>query len=64
MASTADRLKPLVDEHLELGREPDFNAQLDDTGVSSVDAIAFFKVVNQEFSLSMQAEDCLQFRTL
>ena len=64
MTSTQDRLKKLVDEHLDLGREPDFNGQLADSGVSSVDAVAFFKEVNREFDLSLKAEDCLQFRTL
>ncbi len=64
MASTQDRLKQLIDEHLDLGRDPDFDAQLGDSGVSSVDAVAFFKEVNREFSLALQAEDCLQFKTL
>ena len=32
--------------------------------VSSVDAVGFFKVVNDEFSLGLAAEDCLQFKTL
>ena len=64
MASTRDRVKKLIDEHLDLGHEPDFDAQLADSGVSSVDAVEFFKEVNQEFDLSLQAEECLQFRTL
>ena len=64
MASTRDRLKQLADEHLDLGSDPDFDARLGEAGVSSVDAVAFFKEVNEAFSLSLQAEDCLQFRTL
>ena len=64
MTSTQDRLKQLVDEHLDLGPDPDFDAQLADAGVSSVDAVAFFKEVNQTFNLSLQAEECLQFKTL
>lgn len=64
MASTQDRLKQLVDEHLDLGRDPDFDGQLGDSGVSSVDAVAFFKEVNREFNLALEAEDCLQFKTL
>ncbi len=64
MGSTQDRLKQLIDEHLDLGRDPDFDAQLGDSGVSSVDAVAFFKEVNQTFSLALEAEDCLQFKTL
>ena len=64
MTSTQDRLKQLIDEHLDLDHEPDFGAQLSDSGVSSVDAVAFFKEVNQAFSLGLAAEDCLQFQTL
>ena len=29
-----------------------------------MEAVAFFKMVNQEFDLQMVAEDCLQFNTL
>ena len=64
MSSTEDRLKKLADQHLGLGPDPDFDAQLADSGVSSVDAVAFFKEVNSAFSLSLQAEECLQFKTL
>ena len=64
MASTKERLTQLADEHLDLGGDPDFDADLGDAGVSSVDAVAFFKEVNEAFNLSLQAEDCLQFRTL
>ena len=64
MASTKDRIAQLAGEHLDLGSDPDFDAQLADAGVSSVDAVAFFKEVNEAFSLSLQAEECLQFRTL
>lgn len=64
MTSTKDRLTQLIDEHLDLGREPDFDAQLGDSGVSSVDAVAFFKEVNDVFSLGLKAEECQQFGTL
>ena len=64
MSSTEDRLKELADQHLGLGSDPNFDAQLADSGVSSVDAVAFFKEVNNGFSLSLQAEECLQFKTL
>ena len=64
MSSTENRLKQIIDEHLDLGREPDFDAQLGDSGVSSVDAVAFFKEVDEVFSLGLAPEDCLQFKTL
>jgi len=64
MSSTEDRIKELANQHLGLGPDPDFDAQLADAGVSSVDAVAFFKEVNSGFNLSLQAEECLQFKTL
>ena len=64
MTKTEERLKQIIDEHLDLGRDPDFDAQLGDSGVSSIDAVAFFKVVNEEFELGLAPEDCLQFKTL
>ena len=50
--------------HLDLGSDPDFDAHLGEAGVSSVDAVAFFKVVHDEFNLSLAPQDCLQFKTL
>ena len=64
MSSTEDRIKQLADEHLGLGPDPDVDANLGEAGVSSVDAVGFFKVVNDEFSLGLAPEDCLQFKTL
>ena len=64
MSSTEDRIKQLANEHLDLGSDPDFDARLGDAGVSSVDAVGFFRVVNEEFSLGLAPEDCLQFKTL
>ena len=64
MASTEGRLRQIITENLNLEREPDFDRDFSEAGVSSVEAVAFFKLVNDEFGLSMQAEDCLQFRTL
>ncbi len=64
MASTEDRLRQIVNDNFDLDHEPDFDRAFDETGVSSVEAVAFFKQVNNEFDLKMAAEDCLQFRTL
>ena len=64
MSSTEDRLKKIIADNLDLDHEPDFNAQFSQAGVSSVQAIAFFKVVNDEFGLGLAAEDCLKFKTL
>ena len=64
MATTTERLKDLVDEHLDLGHEPDFDAKFSDSGVSSVNAVAFIKVVNQEFNLTVPPEDFGKMQTL
>ena len=64
MSSTESRLGKLISDNLDLDHEPNFGARFSDVGVSSVDAIAFFKLVNQEFDLGLVAEDCTQFETL
>ena len=64
MASTKDRIRQIIADNLDVGREPDFDAKLVDSGVSSVDCIAFFKIVNDEFGLGLIAEECQQFETL
>ncbi len=64
MSGTEDRLRTLITENLDLGRDPDFDRSFSDIGVSSVDAIAFFKLVNQEFDLGLVADECTQFNNL
>jgi len=50
------RLRELVNEHLDLGREPQWDGGLADSGVSSLDAVAFKKVVESEFGVSIPPE--------
>ena len=64
MATIEDRIRQIITDNLDIGREPDFGARLGDSGVSSVDCIAFYKLVNEEFSLGLVAEECRQFETL
>ena len=64
MASTEDRLRMLIKEHLDIGREPDFDARFSEAGVSSVDAVAFFKMVTREFNLTIPSEDFAKMQTL
>ena len=64
MSGTEDRLKTLITENLDLDHSPDFDRSFGDVGVSSVDAIAFFKMVNQEFGLGLVADECTQFKNL
>ena len=69
MASTEERIRELVDENLEvdgrpLGRPLDLNASLRDSGVSSLDFVAFGKIVAQEFNVKMTPDDCASLTTV
>ena len=69
MASTADRLRAMVSSNLEVDGKPvnvgdDLNVGLTDLGVSSVDVVAFAKLANDEFDLSLTVEDCANIPTL
>ena len=69
MPATEERLRKLVDENLEvdgrpIGRELDLTKNLRDAGVSSVDFVAFMKVVAQEFGIDMTAGDCENLQNL
>ena len=64
MAATEDRVRELFHEHLGLGREPDFDVEMGDSGVSSVDAVAFVKKVGEAFGLEISPEDSAKFRSL
>ena len=44
--------------------EPNFDAGLDDTGVSSVDAVAFIKKVGEAFNVTIPPEDFSEFKCL
>ena len=64
MPSTADRLATLIADNLDLDHEPNFDSAFSDIGISSVDAIAFFKLVNGEFDLGLAPDECSQFEDL
>ena len=69
MATTEERLRKLVDENLEIegrptGRPLNLNSNLRDSGVSSVDFVAFTKVVAEEFDVSFTPEDCAKYQSL
>lgn len=69
MATTEERIRKLVDENLEIdgrpiGRPLDVNSSLRDSGVSSVDFVAFAKVVADEFNVSFSPEDCAKYNTI
>lgn len=69
MPSTEERIRKLVDENLEvdgrpLGRPLDLNSSLRDSGVSSLDFVAFGKIVAQEFNVTMTPDDCARVNTV
>ena len=64
MSATEERLRTLVDEHLDVGRDVNFDAKLADVGVSSVDTVAFLKVITQEFNVSIPPEDYAGLQTM
>ena len=58
MAGTESRLRALIDEHLALDHEPSLGGGFADSGISSVDAVAFMRIVEREFNVSIPPEDC------
>lgn len=59
-----ERLVQLADEHLDLGRAPDLDRTLADSGIPSADALSFLRAVAREFNLLITAGDCGGVNTL
>ena len=69
MASTEERLRKLVDDNLEIegrsaGEPLHLDASLRDSGVSSVDFVAFVKLVADEFGVAFSPDDCAKYNTV
>lgn len=69
MATTEERIRKLVDDNLEIeGREAGTPLHSDyslrDSGVSSVDFVAFAKLVADEFGVTFSPEDCAKYNTV
>ncbi len=69
MASTEERVRQLVDSHLNIeGRQSgaalDLNAAFADVGISSMAAVAFMREVAKEFDVGMSAGECARFTNL
>lgn len=64
MASTEDRVRELANQHLNLGRAPNFDAGLGESDVSSVDAVAFVKKAGEAFGVEIPPEQVANFKTL
>ncbi len=63
MASTEERIRQLVADNLEVDGKPlssslDLGVSLTEAGVSSMDVVAFTKVVAQEFNIEFSREQC------
>lgn len=69
MSSTEERIRALVDENLEIegrpsGRPLDLDSSLRDSGVSSLDFVAFAKLVAQEFGVDVSMEECASINSV
>lgn len=69
MASIEERLRKLVDDNLEMegrsaGEPLHLDSSLRDSGISSVDFVAFAKVVADEFGVTFSTEDCAKYNTV
>ena len=62
MASSEERIKQLAEENL--GRAVNLDVSAADSGVSSLDAVALFKVVGEAFNITIPPEDAANFSTL
>ena len=63
MTSTEDRIRKLAQENLDLGRELELDTTFSESEVTSMDAVAFIKLVNQEFNVSIPPEDLAKIQT-
>ena len=69
MASIEERLRQLADENLEVDGQPvgellDPDKGLADVGVSSMDAVSFAKVLEQEFNVSLLPDKAGEIKTI
>ena len=69
MATTEARVRQLVSDNLEVDGQPlDLSDNLDtgltELGVSSLDIVAFAKLVSKEFNITFTIEDCETVNTI
>ena len=62
MSSTEERIRALVDANLDVsdrtaGAPLDLSRSFADAGVASADVVAFWQLVNEEFGVSISAEE-------
>ncbi|MDE0105955.1 MAG: acyl carrier protein [Bryobacterales bacterium] len=64
MASTEDRIRQLIRDNLDITDHLDFDASFGDHDISSVDAVAFAKLVGKTFGRQIPPADFAQFQNL
>lgn len=69
MASTAEKLRALVNDNVEVDGKAldipdDMNFSLAGAGVSSMDLVALGKLISKEFDVTFTLEDCARLDNL
>ena len=69
MASTADRVRTLVNENIEVDGKPidlpdDLDISLTEAGVPSTDVVALTKLIAQEYGVEFTPDQCGELNTL
>ena len=69
MATTEERVTQLISENLEVDGQPlslpeDLDTGLTELAVSSLDIVAFAKLVTTEFNVTFNIEDCETVNTV
>ena len=69
MATAEERIRKIVDENLEIegrnaGDPLHMEYSIRDSGISSVDFVAFAKLVADEFGVAFAPEDCAKYNNV
>ena len=69
MPSTEERVRKLIADNLEVDGQPvdpslALSSNLTDAGVSSIDLVAFAKVIQEEFNVKFAVEHCSELQSL
>ncbi len=69
MPTTEERIRKLVADNLEVDGKPisesvDLNVSLTDLGVSSLNIVAFARLIQQEFDMKFEVEHCAELNNL
>ena len=69
MASTAERIRTLVNDNIEVDGKPialpdDLDISLTEAGVPSTDVVALTKLIAQEYGVEFSPDQCAELNTL